>query len=213
MSQRRDTFPKIDKESGLAGYILRPLSAKLLKPTIPEEQGWVEREKLHGFHGRSRKPQMALAQELGLAEYPQPAGGCLLTDPVYAFRLRELLSHTPEPTQEELTLLRLGRHFRASDDCRIIVGRDERENDALAAVRDEGDVLLRVEGYGSPLTMVRGRASEEAVALAAALCARYSDARGLPLVGVSVTQSGDCHVLNVAPASQDIIERYRLQPK
>lgn len=213
MSQRRDTFPKIDKESGLVGYVLRPLSAKLLKPTVPEQQGWVDRDKLYGFHGRSRKPQMALAQDLGLTEYPQPAGGCLLTDPVYAFRLRELLSYTPEPTPEELILLQVGRHFRAPDDCRIVVGRDEGENDALAALRAEGDILLRVEGYGSPLTVVRGRASEEAVALAAAICARYSDARGLPLIGVSVETAAGSYVLNVAPASQEVIEDRRIQPK
>ncbi len=213
MSQRRDTFPKIDKESGLVGYVLRPLSAKLLRPTVPEEQGWVDRDNLYGFHGRSRKPQMALAQDLGLTEYPQPAGGCLLTDPVYAFRLRELLAHIPEPTEEELTLLQIGRHFRASDDCRIIVGRDEGENDALAALRAEGDILLRVEGYGSPLTVVRGRSSEEAVALAAAICARYSDARSLPLVGVSVQTAAGSYVLSVTPASQEVIEDRRIQPK
>lgn len=213
MSQRRDTFPKIDRESGLAGYILRPLSARLLAPTVAEQQDWVDREKLYGFHGRSRRPQMDLARELGLTDYPQPAGGCLLTDPIYAFRLGDFLSYTSEPTMEDLRLLRVGRHFRASDGSRIVVGRDDGENGALAALGGEADILLRVEGYGSPLTLIRGRASEEAVALAASLCARYSDAKGLPRVAVSATAAGGSYVLNAAPAAQDVVEAHRIEPK
>ena len=96
MSQRRETFPLIDREADVKGLVLRPLSAKLLKPTIPEINGLVDRERLYGFSGRGRKPQMALAQELGLTQYPTPAGGCLLTDPQYAMKLRDLILHDPD---------------------------------------------------------------------------------------------------------------------
>ena len=100
MSQRHDTFPLIDRETGLEGLVLRPLSAKLLKPTIPETTGLVNREMLCGFSSRSRKPQMALAREFGLTDYPTPAGGCLLTDPGYAHRLKELFAPQRRPERE-----------------------------------------------------------------------------------------------------------------
>jgi tRNA-specific 2-thiouridylase len=128
MSQQRNTLAMIEKEAGLKGYVLRPLSAKLMDMTIPEKEGLVDREKLYAFNGRSRKPQMALAEEFGLTDYPAPAGGCLLTEPNYSYRLKELLHHDPDPSLEELHLLRLGRHFRLSPTCKAIVGRDEREN-------------------------------------------------------------------------------------
>src|SRR6266498_5555079 len=127
MSQQRNTLAMIDKEAGVKGYVLRPLSAKLMDVTIPEKEGLVDREKLYAFNGRSRKPQIALAEEFGLTDYPAPAGGCLLTEPNYSHRLRELLRHNPDPSLSELHLLRVGRHFRLSPACKAIVGRDEKE--------------------------------------------------------------------------------------
>ncbi|UCG78804.1 MAG: hypothetical protein JSV21_02935, partial [Nitrospirota bacterium] len=108
MSQRKDTFPLIDREAGVEGLVLRPLSAKCLKPTTPELLGMVDRNRLYGFNGRTRKPQIALAAELGLTDYPAPAGGCLLTDPIYSYRLRELMAHDDDPDMSDINLLQTG---------------------------------------------------------------------------------------------------------
>lgn len=213
MSQRRDTFPKIDRESGLKGYVLRPLSAKHLPLTIAEQTGLVDREKLYGFHGRSRKPQMALAKEFGLTEYPAPAGGCLLTDPLYSYRLHELLEHTQTPSVKEINLLRVGRHFRLPSGLKIIVGRDEKENEAIEVLRDKGDILLWVEDIGSPTTIVCGSATEEEIMTAAAFCSRYSDAKKQPSVEVTVEKDTAKTTVHAAPADTAILERYRIVQK
>ncbi len=211
MSQRRDTFPKIDRESDLAGYVLRPLSAKLMKPTVPEQAGIVDRERLCDFHGRSRKPQMALAREFGLTDYPPPAGGCLLTDPIYSYRLRELLAHTPSHAVKDIQLLRVGRHFRIPDASKIIVGRDERENTIIESAAEGSDSLLWVDGFGSPIAVVCGSATDEAMGLAASLCARYSDAKKLPVVEVSVSRNGASFKLQACPATETELFHYMIR--
>jgi tRNA U34 2-thiouridine synthase MnmA/TrmU len=177
MSQRLDTFPLMDREAGLEGRVLRPLSAKTLKPTLPEREGLVDRDRLMGFRGRSRKPQMALAREFGLTEYPAPAGGCLLTEPGYAWRLKELLAHDPDPSMEDLHLLRLGRHFRFPSGLRAVVGRLEDENNRIRALSRPGQWLLDVDGVGSPLALLPEGATEGDFILAGSFCVRYSKAR------------------------------------
>ncbi len=215
MSQMRNTLAMIDKKAGVSGIVLRPLSAKLLEPTISETKGLVDRDKLHDFHGRSRKQQMALAKEFGLTDYPMPAGGCLLTEPNYSFRLRELLNYNPNPSLKDLHLLRAGRHFRISPSCKIIVGRDEKDNDKIESLAGEGDYILSVENFGSPVTLLTGDGSEDFISLAASICARYSDAKHLPSVDVSVYSSasggGEKFILRVSPATEEVIERYRIQ--
>jgi len=188
---------------------------------------------LYDFSGRSRKPQMALARELGLTDYSAPAGGCLLTEPNYSYRLRELLSHTPDPSLTDLHLLRLGRHFRFSPRCKAIVGRDERENGALESFGDKESYLLWVEDAGSPAVLVSGEGAGDFISLAASLCARYSDAKHLPAVEVtvlkgrnplSVKSNGlekDTHHgsritdhmfrIRVSPAESELIEAYRIE--
>lgn len=235
MSQRRDTLNIIDREAGLKGLVLRPLSARLMQETIPEKEGMVRREMLYGFSGRSRKPQMALARELGLTDYPAPAGGCLLTEPNYSYRLRELLDHSPDPSLRELHLLRLGRHFRLSPVCKAVVGRDEGENSSIESLSDEESYLLRVEGVGSPLVLLSGEGAEDFLPLAASLCARYSDARHLPEVEVTASKgrdalyvtrdgpeentdhgsriSGYSFKMTVAPANREVVEKYRIEKK
>ncbi|RMD52058.1 MAG: hypothetical protein D6828_06305, partial [Nitrospirae bacterium] len=155
MSQRRDTFPLMDRESGLEGLVLRPLSAKLLKPTIPELKGIVDRERLYGFSGRTRKPQMALAKELGLKTYPSPAGGCLLTDPIYSERLRELLKYNDSPSVNDIMLLRIGRHFRTESGAKIVVSRDMHENTKLLNLVQDGDLILKLKDRGGPIVIIR----------------------------------------------------------
>lgn len=213
MSQRRDALDIIDREAGLKGLILRPLSAKLMKPTVMEEKGMVNRDLLYDFSGRSRRPQMALAREFGLTDYPAPAGGCLLTEPNYSFRLRELLDHDADPSLEDLALLRLGRHFRVSHSCKIIVGRDRQENESLLSLETGKSVCLRVEDYAGPIVFVRGNTTEEIVQTAASLCARYSDARHLSAVEVKVNDGGRVFKLSVAPAGEELIEQCKIEKK
>lgn len=213
MSQRRDTFPVIDREADVAGYVLRPLSAKHMKPTIPEESGIVNRELLYDFAGRSRKPQMALAKEFGLTDYPAPAGGCLLTDPIYSYRLKELLKHCNNPDYTDINLLRLGRHFRVADGCKVIVGRNNDENQEMLSIAGAEDWKMKVIGYGSPITVIRGNPNNEALCLAASLCARYSDGKHLPEIDVTVFRNDEHFILKAKPADNKTIGHYRIEKK
>jgi tRNA-specific 2-thiouridylase len=191
---------------------LRPLSAKLLRITTPEERGLINREILYNFSGRSRKPQMALAREFGLQDYPAPAGGCLLTEPNYAYRLEELMNFDPALSIRDIDLLRIGRHFRYSPFCKIIIGRDEAENEIIESLVTGTDCLLTVEGYGSPMTLVTGDISGDALKIAASLCARYSDAKDLPGVDVSVfRKTGDKYSVYVQSAGDELLKEYRIE--
>lgn len=211
MSQMRNTLYMIDKAAGLKGLVLRPLSAKLLEPTMPEINGIVEREKLYDFGGRSRKKQMALAQEFGLTEYPMPAGGCLLTEPNYSNRLRELLSYSSDPALNDFHLLRVGRHFRLSPLCKLIVGRDEKDNSQLEELAEENDYLMEVEGFGSPLALLKGSGCKELLDLAASICARYSDAKDLREVEVKISNKTESFIKKVKPAENSLINSYRIE--
>jgi tRNA U34 2-thiouridine synthase MnmA/TrmU len=214
MSQRRDSFPLIDREAGVEGIVLRPLSAKLLTPTIPEIQGLVDREKLYDFKGRSRKPQMSLAKELGLNDYPSPAGGCLLTEPTYAMRLRDLLRYNPEPSSTDIHLLRIGRHFRISSHCKIAVGRNMDENEKILIFMDSEDTIMKVEGVGSPVTLIIGTPSTHDLMIAASITARYSDSKHLPIVGVTlIGVNGKCSMMSVSPAPDSLLDTYRIASK
>jgi|Deesub1362B_J571_1020462.scaffolds.fasta_scaffold00061_52 tRNA U34 2-thiouridine synthase MnmA/TrmU len=215
MSQRRECFPLIDKEAGVEGLVLRPLSAKLLPPTIPEQKGLVDRQRLYDFKGRTRKPQMALAKELGLTDYPSPAGGCLLTEPTYSYRLRELLLHNPDPSIKELNLLRVGRHFRLSPLCKAVVGRNHQENETILSYATSEDILMRVLGVGSPVTIITGTAGEKEINIAASITSRYSDARGNESVKVRVfnIDNKKGYEVLVSPATETLLEQHRIYLK
>ncbi|MBI4822627.1 MAG: 7-cyano-7-deazaguanine synthase [Nitrospirae bacterium] len=210
MSQRRETFPFIDKEAHVEGYVLRPLSGRLLKPTIPEINGLVSRDKLYAISGRSRKPQIALAKELCLTDYPAPAGGCLLTEPNYSHRLRELLWHAPEPSLNDLYLLRLGRHFRLPSGHKAIVGRNENENKRLERLAGSRDYLMKVEDFGSPITLLEGLGDDNDILISASICSRYSDAKHIRDVRVRVIHGKEVFYLTVNPADDDLIESLRI---
>jgi len=211
MSQRKEILYHIDKEAGVTNRVLRPLSAKLLKITLPEADGIVHREKLYGFSGRSRKPQITLAAEFGLKDYPAPAGGCLLTEPNYARKLRDLLTHNPVPSIRDIDLLRTGRHFRLSPVCKIIVGRDETENTIIESLSLDDDCILKVEGVGSPITLVTGEITDEALKVAASLCARYSDAKNLHGVEVVLIRKDLLVRLKVSPAEKETVDALRIE--
>jgi tRNA-specific 2-thiouridylase len=210
MSQRKNILCLIDKEAEVTDYVLRPLSAKLLKVTVPEAKGIINRDMLYDFRGRTRKPQIALAREFGLTDYPKPAGGCLLTEPNFAHRLKDLLSHTPDPDFHDLNLLKIGRHFRFSPTCKIVVGRNKAENEKIWSLSGEG-YLLKVDGYGSPTTSVVGEITDDALKVAASLCARYSDAKNLSEVEVSVFKNDFNYSIKAHPAQDDILREYRVE--
>lgn len=205
-SQMRDSLQLVERESGLEGYLLRPLSAKLLEPTIPEERGWVDREALYDMAGRSRKPQIALAERFGITEYPQPAGGCcFMVDENYARRLRDFLDHEGEGalTSERAFLLAIGRHLRLSSGAKVIVGRHEQENAYIKTQGREG-VLLTTVDHPGPTTLVPGDPTSEELTQAARMTARYSDGKGEPAVRVELRRGeGLSEVLTVSPMSSD----------
>ncbi len=177
MSQRREAMTIIEKEAGLEGLILRPLSAQFLEPTIPEKEGLIDREKLFGIRGRWRKPQMELAEEFGIEDYLCPAGGCRLTDPQFARRVREAFEHDEDGIQD-MNLLKYGRHFRLPSGVKVIVGRNKEENSIISKFAEEKDLLIEVVGFGSPITLLKDSRNEEDVKMAASVCVRYSNYKG-----------------------------------
>jgi len=173
MSQRRQQIELIEKESGLAGLILRPLSAQHFPPTLPEQEGLVDREKLLAFSGRSRRPQIELAEDLGVKDYPCPAGGCLLTDPMIAQRLRDLFAHVPDYGLNDLQLLKIGRHFRLPSGFKVILGRNQEENEKLALLAVPGNTLLFPEDFRGPTAHVREAVADAAAAEIGSIIAGY----------------------------------------
>jgi len=180
-SQHRAALELVERKAGLEGRLLRPLSAQLLPPTIPEQEGLVDRSRLLAIQGRWRQPQKELARRYGIERYPLPAGGCFLTNRELARRVRDLLEYTPDFTRGDFDLVRLGRHFRLSPTVKIVSGRDESENRRIVALAQEGDLFFEVGGLGSPVTLLRGPADDEGIRIAAAITARYSDARTDPV--------------------------------
>ena len=211
MSQRRDTLRVVERDSRTDGILLRPLCAKHLPPTRPEKEGLVDREKLLDLSGRSRKPQMRMAQEMGIGEYPSPAGGCLLTDPVLAERIRKHFSESGQITVPDVQLLLLGRHFQLAPSLRLVVGRRDEENQRLLGLFQEGDILLQLKGIPGPLGLVRGPAGRGDLELASSIIARYSKVREKDAVEVQVgfgpREFSEC--LSVRPAREDRIAPLR----
>lgn len=160
MSQNIGALKTVEKESSLSGYLLRPLSAKLLPPTIPEKKGMVERSKLLDISGRSRKRQMSLAKKWKIKQYPTPAGGCLLTDLSFGQKLKSLLAACPDCQGNDLILLRYGRHFWEGK-VKIVVGRNEQEDEEIRKLAREKDILIEMKNYTGPLTLVRDYSKNE----------------------------------------------------
>ena len=179
MSQNKNSLELVEKKSSLQGLLLRPLSAKLLPPTVAEKNKLVERNKLFGISGRGRFRQLALAKKYKLAGFPSPAGGCLLTDPAFSKRLGKLLEKKSDPALSDLKLLKLGRHFWQGD-VLIVVGRNEEENRKIRKIASENDILTELKNISGPLTLIRGKKiSDETIKKAQKLTAHYSTrARG-----------------------------------
>jgi tRNA U34 2-thiouridine synthase MnmA/TrmU len=190
MSQQRRTIQQIDAGAQTAGLILRPLSAKLLDLTLAEKEGWVDREKLYDFNGRSRKPQTDLAVMMGIIEYHQPAGGCLLTDPRFSDRLADLMKRD-KLDANNVALLRQGRHYRVSNTGRLIVGRDEKDNLAIEQLAQAGDyVFSPSDEIAGPTALGRGIASEQDIALCCNIVSRYCDLNGRTEAAINYNKTG-----------------------
>lgn len=200
LSQRRVPMQQIASESGLHGLLLRPLSARLMAPTIPEQRGWVDRDELGNMSGRSRTPQIELAERLGVLDYPQPSGGCCtLPDEHFSRKLRDLLAHQGEhPDPDQLMLLKLGRHFRISPEAKLIVGRNAEENELLARF-GQGRGALEVDGHTGATTLLEGSASAADLELACRIAARYSHGRTADRVRVRWRQGEHDGTLAVSP--------------
>ncbi len=173
MSQRRETIHQIERESGLEGLIIRPLSAHFFAPTLSEQEGIVAREKLLGISGRSRTTQYELVARYGLKHFSRPGGGCLLTDPIYARKLRGALRRNPDCSMEDVSLLRMGRHFTI-DDTTLVLGRNQEENEYLESHCRPPYSLLRPKGFKGPSGMIKGELDERTVTTAARIIAFYA---------------------------------------
>jgi len=176
MSQTRKALEIIEREAGLKGKILRPLSAKLLPPTEAEKKGVVRRERLLDISGKGRKKQIELAKKFKIKEFSSPAGGCLLTYKEFSAKLKDLFKHKKRIRMKDIELLKVGRHFRFGKN-KIIVGRNEKENKQLLELKSKTDYFFEVPDCGSPITLLQGSKTREAIKKAAALTARYSDAK------------------------------------
>ncbi|MBE3091111.1 MAG: tRNA 4-thiouridine(8) synthase ThiI [Candidatus Atribacteria bacterium] len=176
MSQNRDSLSIIERESGFEGKILRPLSALLLTETIPEKGGLVDRNKLLDISGRSRKRQIKLADEMGIKDYPSPAGGCKLTEPAFSKRLRDLFTQESF-SLEEIELLKLGRHFRLSKDIKLVVGRNKEENEQLQNFFQDGDFLFKAKNLKGPVSLLKkgSKVNNELIDKSCQITARYCD--------------------------------------
>ena len=205
MSQRKEAMKTIDREAGLTGLVLRPLCAKHLEPTIPEKTGLVNREELLEIKGRSRKDQIQLADIFQITDYPCSAGGCLLTDPGFANRIKDSIDHG-DPDVNDVKLLKVGRHFRLDDETKVIVSRNENENLAIENIAREGDFLIHLKDIPGPLSLIRGNINDESLKIAAQLTARSSKAKEQPSVTavISKTQLGtEYKVLDVPRLDPD----------
>jgi tRNA U34 2-thiouridine synthase MnmA/TrmU len=204
MSQYRNALTMLEKESGLHGLILRPLSGRLLPETVPEKEGWVKREELFAIQGKSRKEQIALAEQMGVVKYSQPAGGCILTDANFSRKLRDIISHRETVTAEDLAILKVGRHLRISDDLKAVVGRNHSENAFLEKHRS-GRWSFRAVDYKGPLTLLEGEPGGRERDLVAGITARYSDGAEEPVVRIRYEKNGETGEVSVVPAGRETI--------
>jgi tRNA-specific 2-thiouridylase len=223
MSQRRDTLNVISRDSGSRPILVRPLSAKLMAPTEAEERGWIDREKLRDFRGRGRSRQIELAASFGITEYPPPAGGCVLADPMLSRRIARVYEGTfpftaDEMTVQDIRLMLLGRHFLLPGGGWLVVGRDEKENDRLDSLAGPADLRLHIEERPGPFGLLRrgavcyknGKDKEEDLGHGASVITRYAKkVGGVPAPGmVIVTQGEDVVELVGMPCADDNMKNW-----
>jgi len=212
-SQHRRALLQAAEESGLGDRLLRPLCANLLPETLPVKEGWVQAADLFSIHGRSRQQQMELAKEFGVTEYPQPAGGCVLIEKAYAARVRDVFKHVGRDNVDldGFRRLMLGRHFRLSENAKLIIGRNQGENEQLATYA-EGRVRIDPADAMGPTALIEGPPSEEELRLACGLVARYSDHGDRATIPMTVLSASGEQTIEAAPLDpgDPRIERLRI---
>jgi len=213
MSQKLLTLLKIEKEAGLEGLVLRPLSAKVLPETIPEKKGWVDRSKLLGITGRSRKPQIQLAEEKNIVDYPCPAGGCMLTQPEFAVKVRDLIEHHIPLNSNDIALIKIGRHFRISKHAKLVVGKNDSENKTILSLVKTDDLLILTDNVPGPAGLLRGKFGSEEIQKALKLIAYYvhkTDSKEVPFVLKYNDRDKQEKALATA-FEREILESYRIK--
>ncbi len=209
MSQHLSALNSVEKEAGVEGILLRPLSAKLLPETIPEKNGLVNRNKLFDMQGRQRVRQIELAEKFNI-KYPSPGGGCLLCEKEFAIKLRDLLKNDKEISHKDIELLRLGRHFRI-DGIKVIVGRNEQENKQIERLADKSDFILEPKDIVGPTTLIRSKISidKETIKKASEITARYSDSTE-EKVEMNVKGCTKLLMISVKKAAKEEIDKSRI---
>jgi len=210
-SQRRDSMNIVKRDSNLNGLLVRPLSGKLFPETLPEKNGLIDRNRLEDISGRSRKRQIELARRFGLEDYSTPAGGCLLTDPSYSRRLKDLLEHSSSLDLNDINLLRIGRHFRLNEHTKIIVGRNEEENEKIKQFAKPEYLKLEAINTGSPLTLYIDSKGKNNIVTAAAITARYCKLKNEPEVEVECSNDNFSQKLKIIPARPEDISKYQIK--
>jgi tRNA-uridine 2-sulfurtransferase len=210
MSQRMDCLHKIENHAALKGYLLRPLCAKLLPPTIAEQKGVIDRGKLLSISGRGRKEQIAYAQKFGLV-HGTPAGGCLLTNEKTADRFNDLVRYKLDFDLEDFKLLAWGRHFRLSPSIKLIVGRDDTDNRALEKIASADDgVLYMPDAVPGPFGILRGSPIQDHAAKSASLFCRHTKFRNEKNCRVVFKYAEKEEVLDALPATEEECDRLRI---
>ena len=210
MSQHGPALRTIEKISNLEGKIVRPLSAGLLQKTIPEKEGLIKRENLGMIRGRSRKEQLKMAKEYGIEDPPNAGGGCLLTDPAFSLRAKDLFEFTETPTTNDIDLLKIGRHFRLDSDTKLIIGRNKDENNLIVALALTKDILLEARDNVGPTSMLRGINPESHIGFAAGITLRYSDTPKTESGIVLIKQNGKQDEISADHAEEESYLKFRI---
>jgi predicted nucleic acid-binding protein len=214
MSQRRDSLRVIERESGLEGLLLRPLSAQHFEPTIPEKEGWVDRDKLLAIKGRSRKDLFELAEELDVRNYPCPAGGCLLTELSFVPKVQDIFDHSDDLNLRDFRMLKIGRHFRIGDRTKLIIGRDESDNKLLEAAIQPGETSIFWMDGNTPAGVIMDKQDESGLNLAMRILLRYTRAETGTSCRIQVVVNGEETIRNVVNTITEVeIEKYRIDLK
>jgi len=210
MSQHAPALRTIEKETDLLGKIVRPLSAALLPETEPEKNGLIKRENLGMIKGRTRKAQLELAKKYGIENPPNAGGGCLLTDPTFGLRAKDLFEHIETPTINDIDLLKIGRHFRLDNKTKLVVGRNKDENEMIKAIALPNDILLEARDHMGPVSILRGKNSEKFIEFASTVTLRYSDAPKGEKSHVKIKKYSQADELFTSPAEEASYIKFRI---
>ena len=210
MSQHAPALRTIENESDLVGKIVRPLSAALLPETDPEKDGLIKRENLGMIRGRTRRGQLDMAKIYGIENPPNAGGGCLLTEPHFGIKAKDLFSHTKNPTINDIDLLRIGRHFRLDEETKFIVGRNKDENEMIKAISLPGDILLEAKDFVGPVSILRGSNAKQHLKFASSITLRYSDAPNNEQVIVSIRDNDLVEEIASKSAEEDSYIQFRM---